>query len=154
MRATIQDVDVRDEYWNVDLDVLPVIGHTLVMGSAPKGTHHEVVDVVHHIGSGEQRIVVSVRKSQIAGLLTEKSAEPIAIMPIRDAPKDGTPILLWTNGRWIEGRWDEYANDPWSDSDEGYWKLRWAETAIYSVTPERQPTHWLPVPADPTKDNP
>ncbi|MGX7874411.1 hypothetical protein ACVDG5_018115 [Mesorhizobium sp. ORM6] len=47
--------------------------------------------------------------------------------PIRDAPKDGTPILLWTKGRWIEGRWDEYANDPWSDSDEGYWKLRYAE---------------------------
>lgn len=79
----------------------------------------------------------------------QKASDPA---PIRDAPKDGTPILLWTNGRWIEGRWDEDAHDPWSDADDGYWKLRYAEVDFYSVTPERQPTHWVPVPADPTKE--
>lgn len=62
VRVTIQDLDIENDYWNVDLDALPVIGHTLVMASAPMFVHHVVEDVVHHIGGGEQRIVVGVRR--------------------------------------------------------------------------------------------
>lgn len=70
--------------------------------------------------------------------------------PISTAPKDGTPIFLWTDGRWIEGRWDEFAYSNES-TEEGYWKLRWAETDSYGVTPATALTHWAPLLPNPNE---
>lgn len=63
MEETVQIRDVNSqEHWYVGMDCLPVAGHTLVIASAPKGVHHKVLDVVHHVGLGEHRVELLVRR--------------------------------------------------------------------------------------------
>jgi hypothetical protein len=61
-RVHVKDVDT-EEYWYVAMDFPALVGHTLVIASAPKGVHHEVLEVVHHVGF-EHRVDLLVRKKR------------------------------------------------------------------------------------------
>lgn len=62
-------------------------------------------------------------------------------MPIKSAPKDGTPILAFVSKDWIEGMF-------WNGSD-------WSYLSDGDITPHgrNQPTHWQPLPAPPTGED-
>jgi len=63
--------------------------------------------------------------------------------PIETAPKDGTVMLFSealgvVSGMW----WGKFDGEgPWGDSD-----------GRFSLRPDEQPTHWMPLPSPPTKD--
>lgn len=62
--------------------------------------------------------------------------------PIETAPKDGTVVFLWRNGRPAIGKWNtkKYAKNPkpyWDGSDARVWGVRWATSVA--------PTHWMPI---------
>lgn len=61
--------------------------------------------------------------------------------PIKTAPRDGTPVLLWLDDRLIEARWNEIAET---------WKARWAEIDDYGLTVDGA-TAWMPVPDPPSQ---
>ncbi len=74
--------------------------------------------------------------------------------PIETAPKDGTPVILWTV--WVG---DEISPDPFSEVQIGYWDHGndLPESHDFSRRPEwvvqriGEPTHWMPLPAAPAK---
>ncbi len=74
--------------------------------------------------------------------------------PIETAPKDGTPVILWTV--WVG---DEISPDPFSEVQIGYWDHGndLPESHDFSRRPEwvvqriGEPTHWMPLPAAPVK---
>lgn len=76
-------------------------------------------------------------------------------LPIADAPKDGTEMLIWFadlyGGKADIGRWDadQYANKP-----RPYWTG--VGERIYGILAYRKgnPTHWQPLPAPPTPQDP
>jgi hypothetical protein len=51
--------------------------------------------------------------------------------PIETAPKDGTPILLWTY-------WEHYAVGAWDGTGWYDGQYSWSDA-----------THWMPLPASP-----
>ena len=69
------------------------------------------------------------------------------------APKDGTPVILWTV--WVG---DEISPDPFSEVQIGYWDHGndLPESHEFSRRPEwvvqriGDPTHWMPLPAPPS----
>ncbi len=72
---------------------------------------------------------------------------------IDSAPRDGTPIFLWLplRKRWIEAIWDTDRYNRTSDEYDGNWVLRWAEIDSYGcILVEDKPSHWMPLPDDPT----
>lgn len=78
--------------------------------------------------------------------LSTAPAPPQGWQPIATAPKDGTPIIIHTEGGLIgEARWQG------EGSDEGWW---WAGTdpGDYhsSRIEEYEVAHWMPLPAPPS----
>jgi hypothetical protein len=82
--------------------------------------------------------------------------------PIETAPKNGHTLLLGyfnSNGNWrtMRGQWisqdyiDNYFEDDWADADPG-----WYETVVESDDLPNcwliDPTHWMPIPPPPTKE--
>lgn len=69
--------------------------------------------------------------------------------PIETAPRDGTPILAWSEmygGKVVMANWrmDSYAVRPkpyWSFNDERTYGTRMVRMC--------QPTHWMPLPEGP-----
>lgn len=63
-------------------------------------------------------------------------------MPIESAPRDGTPIWLYT----------------WAGQCEGYWNYgEWVQDSVYCTYDgaggpafQGAPTHWMPLPPPPT----
>jgi hypothetical protein len=74
--------------------------------------------------------------------------DPVMWQPIETAPKDGTPVLIWSNGRLYDALWDEDEYNPETEEFTGGWKARWAEIDSYSVS-VKNPTHWMPSPPPP-----
>ncbi|RWN60186.1 hypothetical protein [Mesorhizobium sp.] len=50
------------DYWNCQLAVMPHVGDTVVIASAPKGTEHVVHRIIHHVGGANHRIVIKVSR--------------------------------------------------------------------------------------------
>jgi hypothetical protein len=67
--------------------------------------------------------------------------------PISEAPKDGTPVDLWCDGRrWTDMEW----NSTSPSNPDGAWKpegASWKEELSWM-----RPTHWMPLPEPPTND--
>jgi len=59
---------------------------------------------------------------------------------ISTAPKDGTPILGFTDNFITVVKWLQWGNN-------GYWTL--VETGSFASDGEWAPTHWMPLPAPP-----
>lgn len=81
--------------------------------------------------------------------------QDVAVWQTMDtAPKDGTPVVLWTV--WAG---DEISPDPFSEVQIGYWDHGndLPESHEFSRRPEwvvqriGDPTHWMPLPAAPAK---
>ena len=81
---------------------------------------------------------------------------------LKTAPKDGRTLLLGyfnSNCSWrtVRGQWisqdyiDNYFEDDWADADPG-----WYETVVESDSLPNcwliDPTHWMPIPPPPTKE--
>lgn len=74
--------------------------------------------------------------------------------PIETAPKDGTPVILWTV--WVG---DEISPDPFSEVQIGYWDHGNDLPASHDFSRRPEwvvqrigvPTHWMPLPAAPAK---
>jgi hypothetical protein len=65
--------------------------------------------------------------------------------PIETAPKDGTDILIW-NGSWmVTVRWAP----PYQ---YGYWDLVECGTHASDGFLTYDPTHWMPLPSKPQKE--
>ncbi|MEH0291804.1 hypothetical protein V6R98_02225 [Agrobacterium sp. CCNWLW71] len=102
-------------------------------------------DGVKHYGEAIRtaRTALSAQVQDVAGW-----------QPIETAPKDGTPVILWTV--WVG---DEISPDPFSEVQIGYWDHGndLPESHDFSRRPEwvvqriGEPTHWLPLPAAPAK---
>lgn len=74
--------------------------------------------------------------------------------PIETAPKDGTMIDLWSNGRRVTdsfwgkpdhscGEMGEYCDSDWHGAGPG-----WVDT-MFGEFLEEKPTHWMPRPKAP-----
>lgn len=75
VRVTIYEdyAENKEAYWCMELDVLPRVGDRLVIASAPFGIWHKVESVEHHIGMGEQRIIIVAERHIPPGI--EKPAK-------------------------------------------------------------------------------
>jgi len=79
-------------------------------------------------------------------------AAPQGWMPIETAPKDGTTVLVfpasWSNYTASMARWnrDEHAKKP-----RPYWERSDCFSKV-TLSREKPPTHWMPLPATPPKD--
>lgn len=62
-------------------------------------------------------------------------------MPIETAPKDGSGFLAFMSKYWIEGMY-------WNGTDWSY-----LSDGDYTPHGRHQPTHWMPLPAEPSKDD-
>ena len=66
--------------------------------------------------------------------------------PIKTAPRDGTPVLIWSPDASAHGislaQFIEFEGDP----DDGGWQDFWSDT---SVIIDAEPTHWMPLPEPP-----
>ncbi len=74
---------------------------------------------------------------------------------IASAPKDGTPVLVFSaQGQWnddwnyYEGRFEPAQGVMWAD-ERGYWHGRYPP-----IPPVDNPTHWMPLPAPPANPGP
>lgn len=67
--------------------------------------------------------------------------------PIETAPRDGTNVLLW-NGYHMEVASWGYTN-PWKHREDWCVGQCFGDYNSYSTADE--PTHWHPLPAEPTK---
>lgn len=65
--------------------------------------------------------------------------------PIETAPRDGSRILVWSarTGRTNVAKWDD---DSFAKHPKPYWEL---ESYRTMDARQRQPTHWMPMPAAP-----
>ena len=83
------------------------------------------------------------------GELPPASSLPSDWQPISTAPKDADLLLWFPNHRGaVRGKWntDQYAKKPrpyWTSDSEFLWGK--------SMARAHQPTHWMPLPAPPTK---
>lgn len=66
--------------------------------------------------------------------------------PIKTAPRDGTPVLIWDNGVY-RAHWSEEAHD-YKFEDYPGWQIFDCEDGFYSVA-SKSPTHWMPLPEPP-----
>lgn len=62
IQVTFQEED-GEPYWHYQLAALPHVGHTVVIGAAPKGVRHIVRSIDHHVGGGSHRIVIIVAQA-------------------------------------------------------------------------------------------
>ena len=60
-------------------------------------------------------------------------------MPIETAPKDGTPVLLFAQGKMVVGGWDSH----WSGQRFVSRDIRAPFNAVF--------THWMPLPPVPNE---
>lgn len=82
--------------------------------------------------------------------------DSIGWQPIDTAPKDGTVVDLWAGERIInaswrspEGVWDMEEFRQWCASELFDW--RHGGSPKWEISPiGKTPTHWMPVPADPS----
>lgn len=73
--------------------------------------------------------------------------------PIETAPKDGTVIDLWVNGRRRACcYWDAFDYDEPDDECDG-WRQSYAECVPglggFELGENEKPTHWMPLPNPP-----
>jgi hypothetical protein len=75
--------------------------------------------------------------------------------PIETAPKNGTPVLLWTTYSWdwapvkaeaVTARW-HYPGG--IESERGYWALIQMGGYAEDDDVTGEPTHWMPLPGGP-----
>lgn len=84
-------------------------------------------------------------------------ARRVTWQPIETAPKDGSPMLLWDAEREIPivGMWVSFAG---TNSPESYepaysgWDSMSGVPTWLDASPDAQPTHWMPLPAPPVRD--
>lgn len=62
LRVTLQE-EGGTPYWHHHLAVLPHVGDTVIIGSAPKGVSHVVRRIDHLIGGASHRIVIIVAQA-------------------------------------------------------------------------------------------
>lgn len=60
LRVTFEEEG--DAYWHCNLAVLPRVGETIFIGSAPKSVKHIVAGIDHHVGAANHRIIIAVRR--------------------------------------------------------------------------------------------
>lgn len=84
-------------------------------------------------------------------------ARRVEWQPIETAPKDGSAILLWDAEREVAivGMWLSFAGTNSPDSYEpaysGWDSISGVPTWL-DASPDAQPTHWMPLPAPPVRD--
>lgn len=62
LRVTFEE-EGGDPFWHCHLAVLPHVGDTVIIGSAPKGVRHVVRGIHHHVGAASHRIVIAVSRA-------------------------------------------------------------------------------------------
>ncbi|MBO0125167.1 hypothetical protein [Agrobacterium sp. OT33] len=99
-------------------------------------------------------IKTTVAQSLRRSALSAQVQDVAGWQPIETAPKDGTPVMLWTV--WVG---DEISPDPFSEVQIGYWDHGndLPKSHDFSRRPEwvvqriGEPTHWMPTPAAPAR---
>jgi hypothetical protein len=67
-------------------------------------------------------------------------------LPIETAPKDGTSMLLWIEGRYHIGGWSRTGDISYPFA----WVNEYGDIIARPWQGDPEPTHWMPLPDPPT----
>jgi len=97
-----------------------------------------------------QECLENVEAAKAALAAIDAPGESDGWLPIESAPKDGTRIDLWAEGkRWTDARWGKH--DPDSDCPWGPEHWIWVHGEDRNSFRYPEPTHWRPLPAPPAQ---
>ena len=105
---------------------------------------HETLPVL----TDRQRLIRGCAAMVIGELLIRRDRPAGGWQPIETAPKDGSQIVIY---------WPYWSSDPFIanySGDSGGWEGERCLTPTHAEAyPERQPTHWMPLPKPPAVDS-